>query len=139
MIAKLCTERGCRNISRDGNPKCEIHRKQRPRNRHYERHKFYSTQGWMRLSKQHRSQYPICEICKKNLTEVCDHWLEISIDDSYNLLDENLVSMCRVCHANKTLKIQKLIAEPSQLYLYLLNHHPRQSDVGYLHEWRRSI
>lgn len=104
-----------------------------------ERHKFYSTTEWRKLSKSIRAANPVCESCKRELTQDLDHHLEISLDKDhkYSTDPNNLVSLCKRCHWKKSRTFQALVAggDLNRLYLWLYNTHPRKEDRHYLNEW----
>ncbi len=142
-IPKLCSHPACKNISRDGNHKCYLHRQIRKRSaKAIERSGFYNETKWKQLSKSIRMQRPVCEICNKELTNDLDHWLERSIDhnDEFEYDQRNLVCLCKSCHTRKTTKLRKLITDKDyhKIYQWLINNHPR-NETSYLHEWIRDI
>lgn len=144
-IPKLCSHPSCRNISRDGNHRCHLHRKgsYKPNKEVQERSVFYNTTAWTKFSKRIRASRPVCEICDNDLTKDLDHWLERSIahNTDYDFDERNMVCMCHKCHFNKSVKMRSLInsKEYHKIYQWLLNNHPRKNDTSYLHDWIRSI
>lgn len=125
MTKKLCTYVGCRAIVEHDNdgtsPRCKAHKKkdqtsQRERKRRYKHHyddqgrNIYSTYRWKKLSKFKRELNPLCEICESfgiatKAVEV-DHIKEI--EDGGPVWDiNNLQSICRRCHLDKTDKAEK--------------------------------
>lgn len=143
-MKKLCCETGCRVVTSNGNPRCPKHqRKSIRRAPVIERAAFYGTSAWRALSKNARAARPICELCNRELSADADHWLERSIAgaDQYELHEANIVALCKSCHRIKSTKLYRLINQNDyqRIYLHLLANHPRQMDVGYLHDWIRYI
>ncbi|EHM6953360.1 HNH endonuclease [Vibrio parahaemolyticus] len=139
-ILKKCTAPGCRTICKDGSSRCFKHKHKRRRSvESTERIGFYNTPRWRKLSLSLRQQNPVCELCKRELTSDVDHWLERSVDleEEYFFEPSNLVCLCKTCHQSKTSKLMRLIKNEDyqRIYQYCITHHPRQSDVDYLHSW----
>ncbi|ELH4810077.1 HNH endonuclease [Vibrio vulnificus] len=138
-MRKLCTYPCCRNVTTDGNPRCEKHRTKPKSNAAIERAQFYKSCRWTSFSKSIRKQRPVCELCQKELTEHLDHWLEVSLDKEYlyTFDERNMVCLCRSCHTRKTFQLHRLIKndEYHKLYHKLLSEHPRPLESGYLHDW----
>lgn len=59
---------------------------------------------WQRIREAKRSRDPLCEWCKANghyrIAELVDHYIPLVAGGTHG--SENLVSMCRACHAKKT-------------------------------------
>lgn len=137
----ICNYPNCFAITTAGHYCPEHKPKARPRTASQseqmtERHKIYRTARWCRLSKLHRQQFPICEVCEHNLARDVDHWLEISIDeDQEHVFDPaNHVSLCKSCHLEKGNIIKSLIKKGSinEIRKYLSANHPRQDESDYL-------
>jgi 5-methylcytosine-specific restriction protein A len=63
---------------------------------------FYKTKSWLSLRKLFAIKNPLCEICLDNGTiktvEIVHHKIEIRKDFSRRLDENNLQSVCKVCH-----------------------------------------
>lgn len=138
MTKKLCTYVGCRTIvehNNDGSsPRCPLHpvkskTSQEDRQRKYEHHydekgrNIYSTYRWKKLRKQKVTLNPICEHCEehgiaKSVEEV-DHIIEI--EDGGEIWDiNNLQSLCKQCHINKTNKSKANRKKKKDVYGYFV-------------------
>ncbi|MBY8157093.1 HNH endonuclease [Vibrio fluvialis] len=146
---KLCAAPHCREIVRDGHSKCLLHRRaKRRREPIRERGAFYQTARWRTVSKLTRQESPVCLICKRNLSEDVDHWVELSTltENQKNDLafdPRNLISTCKACHRVKSTRVYRLIEQGknNELYQYLRNNYPRQNDprmdLNWLDNWGR--
>ncbi|WP_371135014.1 HNH endonuclease [Shewanella oncorhynchi] len=134
----MCSHSGCRTIVRDGNHRCTLHRFTPRRKQTLERSKFYNRASWVRLSKSHRQQYPVCEICNKELSVDCDHMVELVLTDEHSLNPDNLIAVCCSCHHTKSMKMRQLIRwdNKQEIYLWLTNHwSPRSENKNLLNRW----
>lgn len=106
---KICNHPGCRRAIDASERYCEqhkqlhIHREEtytRP-----ERHAFYGTGQWRRIRNAYIRRHPLCEECIRQgrVTQavIVDHVIEIKDGGSKTDMN-NLQSLCRFCHAEKT-------------------------------------
>lgn len=96
-----------------------LNRKDYSRNRNTEKRKLrmkvYQSKKWNDIKNAHLMQYPVCEICNKELAEDVHHIETFLIDNSIDLdkaFDpDNLLSVCKTCHGklhnNKNIKNDK--------------------------------
>ena len=119
-MLKLCSYSGCKEVVEvdvyDRNPpRCPKHpftftpKKVYKHHFHNNKH-IYSSGRWKRLRAQYVSIHPLCEMCEKDgfTTPVCDvdHIKEISDGgDPFDI--NNLMSLCRYHHINKTIAERK--------------------------------
>lgn len=58
---------------------------------------------WHRISKAHRQQYPVCQVCNNATADDVDHIVPFSgLNDPLRTDRQNLQSICRKCHNSKT-------------------------------------
>lgn len=103
-----CTRPTCPNLSTGGlcascrdipAPEQKSTRKSNP---------FYGREIWRKESKAYRNAHPLCELClpKTKVVAFVDHIHELS-DGGEPLNWDNLMSLCRSCHADKTARMKK--------------------------------
>lgn len=76
------------------------------RNRNTEKRKLrmkvYQSEKWKDIKNAHLMQYPICEICNKELAEDVHHISTFLINNSIDIEKafdyDNLMSVCKRCH-----------------------------------------
>ena len=102
MIKKFCAAHPCPNLVGKGERFCPEHQQQETVAAGKKiTDPFYSTARWQRFRKWYRAQHPLCEKCG-GVGHLVDHIKEIK--DGGALLDENNVqTLCRKCHAGKTM------------------------------------
>lgn len=116
MIPVMCSAPSCNVIVRDGNARCEKHRKQQKtestKRRNEQRKEqsrensfIYNTAAWSRLSKKKRTVDPFCEQCLEDgryeQADVVDHIVELK-DGGKPYEWSNFRSLCHRCHNVKT-------------------------------------
>lgn len=103
-----------RNTTRNQNgycDKCQGHAvKERKRHQKKETRKEYGTAAWKKATKAYGAKHPLCENCLekgKVVPRYCtDHIVELK--DGGALLDKNnMRSLCRLCHGEKTAREAK--------------------------------
>lgn len=66
------------------------------------RMKVYQSEKWKEIKNAHLMQYPICEICNKELAEDVHHISSFLIDGNIDIEKafdlDNLLSVCKKCH-----------------------------------------
>ena len=110
-----CKRPGCRGTTRSKSGYCEEHQGYRIDKRKESRRgkktlAFYGTAAWQRFRDWYKSSHPLCEDCLEQGITVpaycVDHIKEIM--DGGALLDEmNARSLCRKCHARKTVEAKR--------------------------------
>lgn len=75
------------------------------------RMKVYQSQKWKDIKNAHLMQYPICQICNKELAEDVHHIQTFLIDNDIDLKkafdSDNLLSVCKSCHGKLHSKKEK--------------------------------
>ena len=116
-MLKQCRAPGCGGLTRERYCEKHIHLDAKRRSetaKHYNANsrdptaqKFYDSPGWRKVRQLKMNRSPFCEICSaKNrfsCAEIVDHIIEIR-DGGAPLDLENLQSLCRACHNQKTAK-----------------------------------
>ncbi|MDO4952407.1 MAG: HNH endonuclease signature motif containing protein [Synergistaceae bacterium] len=111
---KICNHPGCQRAIEAEERYCSVHKPLhtstdsgyvRP-----ERHAFYNTSQWRKIRAAYIHRHPLCEQCLRRgvIVEaaVVDHIREIK-DGGSRTDTENLQSLCRYCHAEKTAEEKK--------------------------------
>lgn len=66
------------------------------------RMKIYQSEKWKDIKNAHLMQYPICQICEKELAEDVHHISTFLVDNSIDIEKafdyDNLLSVCKKCH-----------------------------------------
>jgi len=66
---------------------------------------FYNSTTWRKLSRLHREQYPLCQVCQAAgrvaASQVIDHIVPIK-DGGARLNEANLLALCKHCHDRKS-------------------------------------
>lgn len=66
------------------------------------RMKVYQSKRWNDIKNAHLMQYPVCQVCNKELAEDVHHIVTFLIDNSIDLdkayNPDNLMSVCKSCH-----------------------------------------
>lgn len=107
----ICNHPGCNRLAAQGERYCDKHipepvysnaDKQYDKNRTV---RFYYTQRWRNLRNWYISRNPLCSMClahnRVTRAEIVDHIKEVKDGgDMWNV--DNLQSLCRLCHAEKT-------------------------------------
>lgn len=120
MIRKLCTHAGCNRFRLEGHSVCERHladeEAKEQRKREYFERKYHHTQSragsfyqsaeWKSLSRRLLNERKYCEFCGEYATDV--HHIRPVADYPELALDENnLVVLCKACHARETERERK--------------------------------
>tara|TARA_R100000808_G_C2126091_1_gene136336 strand:+ start:703 stop:1371 length:669 start_codon:yes stop_codon:yes gene_type:complete len=110
----FCWNAGCKNIVTTGRCKpCERKRQQRQKKtkKSKEREKFYNSSAWKQLRQYHIDGSPLCVHCLtyELLTpaQQVDHKQARSKRPDLQLDPDNLQSLCRKCHGDKTKREQQ--------------------------------
>ena len=110
---KICNHPGCNRAIPSDASYCERHASlhvNADRHRQYDAarpasHRFYHTARWQRIRDSFITRHPLCCKCYERgivkQAEIVDHIIEISDGGSLTSVD-NLQSLCRYCHAEKT-------------------------------------
>lgn len=66
------------------------------------RMKIYQSEKWKGIKNAHLMQYPLCQICEKELAEDVHHISTFLVDNSIDIEKafdpDNLMSVCKKCH-----------------------------------------
>ncbi len=105
---KCAAQSRCPVLIPAGRQLCPAHQQQRDRDYNRtrpERHEFYGTQAWRRLSQQVRREQPFCK-CGQPTTQA-DHIFNIRLRPDLKLVRGNVIGLCLTCHSRKTAKVDK--------------------------------
>ena len=103
----ICAEAGCNERVRG--VRCPKHQRTYTRddNRPSSTARGYDKQ-WTRVRNAYLAQHPLCEDChsKGIITAAREvhHKIRIAVDRSKRLDADNLMSLCRACHARRTMR-----------------------------------
>lgn len=116
-VKRLCCAPSCTRFRTDGSKYCSIHREQyesadRQRyvdylNRRYQHtqsraNDFYRSTEWRKLSKKLLKERPVCEVCGMNYSTDVHHRFPVADYPELALEEDNLIALCRSCHAKIT-------------------------------------
>lgn len=83
-----------------------LSKKSNDKNRNTEKRKLrmkvYQSEKWKDIKNAHLMQYPICQICEKELAEDVHHIQSFMVDSNIDIEKafdyDNLLSVCKKCH-----------------------------------------
>ncbi len=64
--------------------------------------RLYKTSHWLRLRAQVLRRQPICVVCNRNPSEVCDHIQDHRGDEALFYAERNVRGVCESCHDQRT-------------------------------------
>ena len=124
MIRRLCTHAGCNRFRLEGHSVCEKHladeeaREQRKKewlskkyNRQHTQSRandFYRSPEWRKLSRRLLKERPVCEVCGMNYSADVHHRFPVADYPEMALDEDNLMCLCKSCHARITDEERKL-------------------------------
>jgi 5-methylcytosine-specific restriction protein A len=107
--SRPCVEQGCPRLAINGASRCKEHYKEQTKKRfrmikkNPDIAKLYNSRLWRNLRYNKLYQDPLCIECGKEANEV-DHIMKHRGDRTLFYDWDNLQSMCKACHARKTLR-----------------------------------
>ena len=125
-IRKLCLAPSCSRFREEGSKYCSKHREQyesadRQRyvdylNRRYQHtqsraNDFYRSPEWRKLSRRLLKERPVCEVCGMNYSADVHHRFPVADYPEMALDEDNLMCLCKSCHARITDEERKLRRE----------------------------
>lgn len=79
----------------------EYRKQNHSKNRDYNHDSFYSKKTWQRVRNQVLMEEPVCRICNRNPSKVCDHIIPRKKGGA-DYERSNLQGLCVSCHARKS-------------------------------------
>ena len=128
-IKKLCCAPCCSRYREEGSKYCSKHResyeeKERERYKAYLERRyshtqsradsFYKTKEWRDLSKRMLERYPVCQVCGENYSTDVHHRFPVADYPDMALDEDNLLCLCKSCHARITDEERKMRRESNE-------------------------